>query len=106
LSIVLFCLAPLPNMVEAVGWNHLAGVLVALVGATALAAAFGWLFFIGFLIAVGLPAWWLGYLALLARPLQTTGDVEWYPIGRLVLWGAVLGTIIVACAILSFGFDA
>src|SRR5215475_987487 len=106
LSIILFYLAPLPIMIATLGWSHLAGLLAAFVAATALAVAFGWLFFVGFLIAVGLPAWWLGYLALLARPLQTTGDVEWYPVGRLVIWGAVLGTIIVACAILSFGFDA
>ena len=36
-----------------------------------------------------LPAWWLGYLALLARPAPAGASVEWYPVGRLVLWAAL-----------------
>src|SRR5580704_3710198 len=97
LSIVLFYLAPLPVMIAALGWSHIAGLLAALVAATALAAAFGGLFFVAFLIAVGLPAWWLSYLALLARPAGAPagGGIEWYPVGRLVIWGALLGTIVV-----------
>ena len=106
LSIVLLYMAPLPIMIAALGWSHLAGLLAAFAAAAALAVTFGGLFFIGFMVAVGLPAWWLGYLALLARRVGTTGDVEWYPVGRMVVWGAVLGTVVVACAILSFGFDA
>ena len=40
------------------------------------------------------PAWWLGYLALLARPAANGGGgaLEWYPVGRLVLWAAMIGT--------------
>jgi hypothetical protein len=111
LSIVLFYLAPLPVMIAALGWSHIAGLLAALVAATALAAAFGGLFFVAFLIAVGLPAWWLSYLTLLARPaggaaVGGPAAIEWYPVGRLVIWGALLGTVVVASAVLSFGFDA
>src|SRR5580704_13027789 len=89
LSIVLFYLAPLPVMIAALGWSHIAGLLAALVAATALAAAFGGLFFVAFLIAVGLPAWWLSYLTLLARPaggaaVGGPAAIEWYPVGRLV----------------------
>jgi hypothetical protein len=63
-----------------------------------------------FLIAVpviAFGAWWLGYLALLARPATNGGGgaLEWYPVGRLVLWAAVIGTLIVAAAVPNFGTD-
>jgi hypothetical protein len=46
-------------------------------------------------------------LALLARPAVNGGGgaLEWYPVGRLVLWAAVLGTLIVAAAVPNFGTD-
>ena len=52
-------------------------------------------------------AWWLGYLTLLARPAANGGGnaLEWYPVGRLVLWAAVIGTLIVAAAVPNFGTD-
>jgi len=111
LSILLFYLAPLPVMIAALGWSHVAGLIAALVAATALAATFGSLFFIAFLVGIGLPAWWLSYLALLARPAGATApapdpSVEWYPVGRLVIWAAMLGALIATGAILSFGLDA
>ena len=65
-------------------------------------------FLLAFLIAVGLPAWWLGYLALLARPASaaTPDQLEWYPAGRLVFWAALLGAVVVVAAIPHFGSDA
>jgi len=33
------------------------------------------------------------------------GALEWYPAGRLVLWAAVIGTLIVAAAVPNFGTD-
>ena len=71
----------------------------------------GFYFFTAFLIGVGLPAWWLGYLALLARPVTTSGkasapaNVEWYPLGRLVLWAAIIGALVVLVAVPNFGTD-
>jgi hypothetical protein len=107
LSFALFYLAPLPLMIAALGWSHLAGLIAAVVASLCLAAAFGAWFFLGFLVGVGLPACWLAYLALLARPTGTSPDgLEWYPVGRLVVWSAVLGALIVALAIPTFGTDA
>jgi hypothetical protein len=107
ISILLFYLAPLPILIAAVGWSHVAGLTAALIAGGALAVVFGGLFFIAFLIGVGLPAWWLGYLALLARPATTPGgDLEWYPVGGLVVWAAILGACVVTVIILTFGFDA
>src|SRR6476659_3158352 len=68
LSIALFYVAPLPIMIAALGWSHLAALIAALSAAIALAAVFGSVFFLAFLAGAGLPAWWLGYLAMLARP--------------------------------------
>lgn len=107
-AILLFYLAPLPIMIAAIGWSHLAGLIAALVAAGGLAAGLGGVFFVAFLIGVGLPAWWLGYLALLARPGATGApdDLEWYPPGRIVVWAAILGALVVFAAIPNIGLDA
>jgi hypothetical protein len=104
LSILLFYLAPLPILIAALGWSHVAGLVAAASASLALAATFGWPLFFAFLAGVGLPAWWLGYLALLARP-AADGAYEWYPIGRLVVWSALLGALVVIVAIPVFGTD-
>ena len=104
-AVFLFYLAPLPILIAALGWSHLAG-LIAAASATAVIAALSGIFFFAVpVIAFG--AWWLGYLALLARPSTNGGGtaLEWYPVGRLVLWGAVIGTLIVAAAVPHFGTD-
>ncbi len=105
LSIALFYLAPLPIMIAAIGWSHWIGLFAAFVSAAALGVAFGVKFLIAYLLGVGLPAWWLGYLAMLARPTGDAGGVEWYPPGMLVLWAALLAALAVLCAIPHFGLD-
>ena len=112
LSILLFYLAPLPIMIAGLGWSHWAALIAALTGALALGLVFGTVFFFAFLAGAGIPAWWLGYLAMLARPAAggtTNGGspaaLEWYPPGRLVVWAAVLAALIVVVAIPNFGTD-
>jgi hypothetical protein len=107
LSIILFYLAPLPVMIAGLGWSHWAALVAAFSGAIALAAVFSSYFFFAFLAGAGLPAWWLGYLALMARPVGNGGapTLEWYPVGRLVSWAAGLGALTVFVAIPNFGFD-
>lgn len=103
---VLFYLASLPILIAALGWNHWAGLIAAVSGALGLAAVLDFFFFSVFLIGVGLPAWWLGYLAMLARAApDAPGAVEWYPPGRLVFWTAVLATLVVVVAVPNFGTD-
>jgi hypothetical protein len=95
LSLFLVLLAPLPIMIAAVGWTHWAALFGALAAALALAIVFGEVLWVPiYLVGAGLPAWWLGYLALLARS-DTGGGMEWYPVGRLVVWCAVIASIIV-----------
>ena len=106
LSVPLFYLAPLPILIAAMGWSHWAALIAAVVASGSLAAIFGGFFFLAFLVGVGLPAWWLGYLALLARPAsEATPALEWYPAGHLVFWAAIIGAMIVIAAMLSLGTD-
>ena len=45
---------------------------------------------------------------MLARPVGNGGapTLEWYPPGRLVIWAAILGALVVVVAIPNFGLDA
>jgi hypothetical protein len=66
---------------------------------------------------VALPAWWLGHLALLGRPVTggapsdngappAAPDIEWYPVGRILLWIAGFVTVTTMAALLTLGSDA
>jgi hypothetical protein len=115
LSIILFYLAPLPIMIAGLGWSHWSALIAGIFAALALGAVFGGVFFFAFLAGAGLPAWWLSYLTMLARPGlvpagaaagQSGPPLEWYPPGRLVIWAAILAALIVVVAIPNFGLDA
>jgi hypothetical protein len=102
LSVLLFYLAPLPILIAALGWSHLTALVASVVASAAVASLFGPYFFAAFLIGIGLPAWWFGYLALLARS-DSAGGLEWYPVGHLVFWVAVVSAAIVAIGMLMLG---
>src|SRR5471032_1594849 len=104
-------MAPLPIMIAGLGWSHWAALVAAATGALAIGVIFGAVFLFAFLAGAGIPAWWLGYLAMLARPGSGprgagAATLEWYPPGRLVIWAAGLATLIVVVAIPNFGTDA
>lgn len=107
LSVLLFYLAPLPIMIVALGWSHWAGLTAALAAAAMLGGATSIVMIVTFLASVGAPAWWLGYLALLGRPVANgaSPQMEWYPPGRLVLWAAVIGAGLTAGALMTLGSD-
>lgn len=110
-SIPLFYLASLPIMIAGLGWSHWSALVGAVAAAAALGLFFGNTFLLAFLAGAGLPAWWLSYLTMLARPAASGGNgagpvaLEWYPPGRLVVWASVLGAVVVLVAILNFGAD-
>lgn len=117
ISLLLLYFAPLPLMVAALGWGPLAATIGGIMAATGLGAVFGLSFCIAFAVMMALPAWWLGHLALLGRPpanavAQGNGaapvspPLEWYPIGRLLLWIAALAVLITMMTLLTFGTDA
>jgi hypothetical protein len=112
-AMLLLLLAPLPILIVALGWSHWAGLIAAATAAACLAVV-GVDFLAAFLLGVGLPAWWLGYLAMLARPLPATQAAaphaapqapEWYPAGRLLLWAAGISALVVGMTLISFGTD-
>jgi len=107
-AILLFYLSPLPILIAGVGWNYWAGLIAAISATACLTIVFGPFFSLAFFLVIALPAWWLGYLALLARPADNAKPdrLEWYPIGRLVLWAAVIGAATVVALIPYFGLDA
>ncbi len=117
ISLLLLYLAPLPLMVAALGWGPLSAAIGGIAAATGLGIIFGIPYCIAFTVAVALPAWWLGHLALLGRP--TTHDVpsvggaphaapglEWYPLGRILLWISGLAALTTMAALLTLGTDA
>ena len=69
ISLLLFYLAPLPLMVAAMGWGPLSASIGGIAAAIGFGAIFGLPYCIAFVIMVALPAWWLGHLALLGRPI-------------------------------------
>jgi hypothetical protein len=105
ISLILFYLAPLPIMIVALGWSHWAGLIAALVASTGLATTLSSYLFLAFLLGIGLPAWWLCYLSLLARPAATptSQSLEWYPVGRLLIWVGVLSAFVVVAGLLALG---
>ena len=116
ISLLLFYLAPLPLMVAALGWGPLAATIGGITAAAGLGAIFGLPYCIAFAITVALPAWWLGHLALLGRPLPDPAagngaapaapQFEWYPVGRILLWIAVFASLTTIAAMLTLGSDA
>jgi hypothetical protein len=115
LAFLLANFAQLPIMIAALGWTHFAGLAAVLVASAGLALAFNTSAALAFLIVAGLPAWFIGYLALLARPSSApesrppsapeSSDVEWYPVGRIVVWTAIAAACVVAVTMLRYGFD-
>jgi hypothetical protein len=106
LSFVLANFAQLPIILAAVGWTHLAGLIAALIASAGLAVLTTGSVALAFLLSIGLPAWWIGYLALLGRPSASNpSEIEWYPVGRIVVWTAIVAALVVLLSMLRYGFD-
>jgi len=117
ISLLLFYLAPLPLMVAALGWGPLSATIGGISAATGLGAIFGLRYCIAFAVTIALPAWWLGHLALLGRPVThgaSSGNgaspvapaLEWYPVGRILLWISGFAALTTMAALLTLGTDA
>ncbi len=113
IALMLFYLAPLPLMTIALGWGSSTAAVGGLVGALGVGGVFGPTYFAAFAMTVALPAWWLGHLALLARPVSSDPQLanlapalDWYPVGRILIWVAVFASITTVSAMLTLGMDA
>ena len=118
ISLVLYCLAPLPLMVAAIAWGPLWAAIGGIAAAICLGTLVSFSYCIAFSIAVALPAWWLGHLALLGRPAdkdapgvrrqpaEAAAAFEWYPIERILLWTIGVASLTTFAALLTLGSDA
>lgn len=103
LALPLFLLAPLPVAIAALGWNHRAGLIATAAGAALLGLAYSPRLAALYVVATGLPAWWFSYLALLAR--QRPHAVEWYPIGRILVWIAAAAAALALASLALIATD-
>ncbi|MFN5714281.1 MAG: hypothetical protein ACK463_06820, partial [Bradyrhizobium sp.] len=101
-------------LVAAVGWGPLAAAIGGVGAASVLGAIFGLPYSIAFAMMVAVPGWWLGHRALLGRPIEgAAGDgatqqppaLEWYPVGRILLWIAAFAVITTTATLLTLGAD-
>lgn len=116
-SLLLFYLSPLPLMVAAMGWGPTSAAIGGTVAGAGLGSIFGIPYGAAFVLTVALPAWWLGHLALLGRPLAAPTShandpapaaqppIEWYPLGRILLWIAGFAALTTIGALLTLGTD-
>ena len=115
-SLALLYLAPLPLMVASIGWGPLAGAIGGIAAASGIALLFGLPYAISYVLMAALPAWWLGHLIMLGRPVANAAPagngaapaapaMEWYPTGRLLLWIAGFGFVTTLAALLPLGTD-
>ncbi len=109
LSLALFYLAPLPLMVVALGWGSRAGFIAGAAAVLGLGSMFGPKYMLAYAVMVALPALWLGHLALLARasdePYTPPDTLNWYPVGRMLVWTAGFASLTTAGALLTLGTD-
>jgi hypothetical protein len=115
ISLLLFYLAPLPLMVAALGWGPAGAAIGGIAAGTGLGAIFGMPYLMAFVLTVAVPAWWLGHLALLGRPVPAASSgngaapvapaMEWYPVGRILIWCAGFAVLTTLAALLTLGTD-
>ncbi len=102
LAFALSIIAPLPIFIAALGWNHRSGLVASLAGGIAMALALNPTAGLVFALGWALPAWWLAYLALLGRA-DSAGTMEWYPLGRLLLWIVATSALITFIGVVAIG---
>ena len=114
ISVLLLYLAPLPLMVAALGWGPLCAAIGGIAAAIGLGATFGFASCVAFVVMTALPAWWLGHLVLLGRPVADPAApadgaapaLEWYPVGRILLWIAGFAVLTTMGILFTLGTDA
>ena len=111
ISLLLINLAPLPLMVAGLAWGPLGPVIGSVAATAVIGSVFGIPYGMAFILTNALPACWLSHLVLLGRA-QANGAsmsqgeaLEWYPVGRILLWIVILATLITTATLLTMGSD-
>jgi len=119
LAFMLFYLMPLPVMLAGIGWAPRAALIATATAGLLLAVLLDPLRAIAFCVFVGLPSLIISYLMSLYREVgapdmaaqgEASGQsaVEWYPLGRIIAWTAVIagGLVIVGLFLLGGGSES
>lgn len=109
---LLFYLAPLPLALAGLGWGWMAAAAAALAGTLFTGAVLGVATSLIFALVIGAPLAVLCYLALLSRQVALpegaapeTAVLEWYPVGRMVGWAAIMAGALACLMVLMLGYD-
>ena len=104
----LFLLTGLPIGIVGLGWGIAASATAAFAAAAIIHLTVTSIAAIVFLLLFGAPMIWLARLALMSRPVDHAspdGAREWYPIGRLVGWAAIIAGALAGIMVLMLGYD-
>jgi hypothetical protein len=106
---LLFFLAPLPAFLAGLGWGWLAALTASIAGTLVIGLVTSPGIALVYGLSQGAPVVLLCYLAYLNRVAgqlpDGSPDVEWYPVGRLVLWAAVVAGALAGLSLLMLGGD-
>ncbi len=110
--VILFLLTPLPLFLAGFGWGWATTVIGGLAGAIAMAILTTGPIGAVFAISQAIPSAILIYLVTLNRPASAPGPdvdpqtgIEWYPVGRIVIWAAGISGVMALAAMLMIGPD-
>ncbi|MBN8910702.1 MAG: DUF2232 domain-containing protein, partial [Rhizobiales bacterium] len=111
--LLLMFITPLPIALAGLGWGWRAAMLAGVTGSALILAFTSPAVALAFAITQAAPMVLLTYLALLSRPIAGSGvseggdvaTVEWYPVGRIVLWSAVLAGLMAVAMLMIIGGD-
>ena len=105
---ILIYLSPLPLCLAGLGWGRSSALLAGLTGTVVVAASLGLATAAAFGLTIAVPIVVLVHLVLLSRPAppnEPAGSLEWYPMGRLVGWAAVIAGLLAGLLVLVLGYD-
>lgn len=102
--LILFLITPLPVFMAGLSLGWRSAAIAGAAAAVFLGLAAGPYFALVYAVTQALPAAFLCYLALLHRTLPASHEgapvVEWYPVGRIVMWAGAIAALL---AILMLG---
>ena len=107
-ALVLYFLTPLPLFIAGLGWGALTVAVGGGAGTVLTTVVVGFDKGMQFLVTVAAPVVILTYIALLSRTGEWDGrpTVDWYPLGRLLIWIAALSAALIGFAVIFVGPDA
>lgn len=112
MRVILFLITPLPIFLIGFGWGWPTALIAGITGTIAMALATAPAIAAIFAISEAVPAVVLIYLVTLNRPATAPGPdvdpqtgIEWYPVGRIVIWAAAISGIMALAAMVMISTD-